>query len=507
MSSMSPSKTTNSAAKTAPVDHAGEEIAPKPGDLVESLRDFGYTLPSALADLIDNSLTAKARALDVYLEANGPDSYIAVVDDGHGMDQKTLVEAMRMGTKGPLAARSDNDLGRFGLGMKTASLSQGTRLTVITKAAGKATLVRRWDVAHIRKSGKWELLTDATAIAAPFVQTINNMRSGTAVVVEDLDRATYLKVAAGDVKQHFGRSLDSVQRHLAMVFHRFIEDGVTIKLGSTALPAWDPFLKRLSTKLPAERFTLLKKTLDIVPYVLPHHGNLTDEQHSDAAGPNGWNAHQGFYLYRCKRLIVPGSWLNLNLRKEEHFKLARIQVDLPNSMDTEWHLNVTKSQVAAPAALRDEFARVARNVRNQAAEVYRFRGERHAPVDAPPHRFVWKRNETKGVVRYRIDRTHPVVQALLHGGCEHARLLGEVIELIERTVPIATMLQDPVKSVEGAALEIDEKAAEKFVDMVLHAEHFLVSAGKAPAEARQIVLGAEPFVRFRDMLSELLQQR
>lgn len=491
--------------KEAP--HPGEEVAPVPGDLVESLRDFGYTLPSALADLVDNSLTAKAKDIEIHLEADGADSYVAVVDNGQGMDLRTLVEAMRMGTKGPLMARSDTDLGRFGLGMKTASLSQGTCLTVITKAAGKSTLVRRWDVAHIRNSRKWELLVDTTPIAARFVEKIDKMRSGTAVIVEDLDRATYLKVTASDVKQHFGRSLESVRRHLGMVFHRFIEDGVTIRLGATALPAWDPFLKRQSTKLATEHFTLLGKTIDIVPYVLPHHSHLTDEQHEDAAGPNGWNAHQGFYLYRCKRLILPGSWLNLHLRKEEHFKLARIQVDLPNSMDAEWHLNVTKSQVAAPAAMRDEFARVARNVRSQAAEVYRFRGERHAPVNAPPHRFVWKRQESKGAVRYRIDRTHPVVQALLHGGCEHEKLLGEILEMIERTVPVATMLQDPVKSVEGAAVEIDDKAAEQFVDMMLHAERFLISAGKAPAEARQIVLGAEPFVRFRDVLSDMLKKR
>lgn len=487
--------------------HSGENIAPVPGDLVESLRDFGYTLHSALADLVDNSLTADATEIEIHLEADGPASCIAVVDNGCGMDQETLVEAMRMGTKGPLASRSDNDLGRFGLGMKTASLSQGTRLTVITKVSGGSTVVRRWDVAHVRRSGKWELLTDPTAIGAPFVERIDSMRSGTAVVVEDLDRATYLKVAAADVRQHFGRTLESVRRHLAMVFHRFIESGITIQLGSTALPVWDPFLKRQSTKLATERFTLLGNEIDIVPYVLPHHSHLTDEQHDDAAGPNGWNAHQGFYLYRCKRLILPGSWLNLHLRKEEHFKLARIQVDLPNSMDSEWHLNVTKSQVAAPAALRDEFSRVARNVRSQAAEVYRFRGERHAPVNAPPHRFLWKRQESKGAVQYRIDRTHPVVQALLHGGCEHEQLLDEILELIERTVPIATMLQDPVKAVEGAALEIDASTVEHFVDMAIHAERFLISAGKAPADARQIVLGSEPFVRFRDVLSGMLDER
>jgi len=209
-----------------------------------------HSISSELAQKMVDQAVAKARQLGVA-------ENVAVVDDGHGMDLKTLVEAMRMGTKGPLAARSDNDLGRFGLGMKTASLSQGTRLTVITKAAGKSTLVRRWDVAHIRKSGKWELLADATPIATPFISRIDRMSSGTAVIVENLDRATYLKVAVGDLKQHFGRSLDSVRRHLAMVFHRFIESGVTIRLGATALPAWDPFLKKQSTKLATERFMLL----------------------------------------------------------------------------------------------------------------------------------------------------------------------------------------------------------------------------------------------------------
>jgi hypothetical protein len=252
---------------------------------------------------------------------------------------------------------------------------------------------------------------------------------------------------------------------------------------------------------------LLGKAIEIVPYVLPHHSHLSDDEHDDAAGPNGWNAHQGFYIYRCQRLIVAGTWLNLNLRKEEHFKLARIQVDLPNNMDAEWQLNVTKSHVSAPASLRDEFARVARNVRSQASEVYRFRGERHAPESAPPQRFLWKRQVSEGAVRYRIDRTHPVVQTLLHGGCEHARLLAEILELIERTVPVATMLQDPVKSVEGAALEIDQIVAERFVDLMLHAERFLVSTGKAPADARKVVLAAEPFVRFRDLLLELLAKR
>src|SRR5438128_1023242 len=114
-------------------NHAAEVVAPQPGHLVESLRDFGYTLHSALADLIDNSLTAHARNIEIVVHAGMTNAHIAVIDDGNGMDLPTLVEAMRMGGAGPLGDRADGDLGRFGLGMKTASLSQGRCLTVITR--------------------------------------------------------------------------------------------------------------------------------------------------------------------------------------------------------------------------------------------------------------------------------------------------------------------------------------------------------------------------------------
>jgi len=234
--------------------------------------------------------------------------------------------------------------------------------------------------------------------------------------------------------------------------------------------------------------------------VLPHHTRLTDEQHEAAAGPNGWNEHQGFYIYRCRRLIVPGNWLNLNLRKEEHFKLARIQVDLPNSMDSDWHLNVMKSHVAAPAYLREDFKRIARDVRRQAADVYRFRGERQTPPEATPERFVWRRDSSRAGVRYRVDRTHPVIRALLHSGCEHEKLLERTIQLIEQTVPVASMLQEPARSLDGTVAADAPEDIAAFAAMVAHAEQFLIRAGIPPSDARSQVLCAEPFVRFRDAI-------
>ena len=348
---------------------AAELVAPEPGDIVESLRDFGYTLPTALADLIDNSLTASAGSIDVTISASPEptDSSIVVLDDGVSMEASTLVEAMRLGTRGPLARRGDADLGRFGLGLKTAALSQGRCLTVITKTVGGThPIVRRWDLDHIQKTRLWQLLDVPTALGEDVVSLINEKRSGTAVVIEKLDRPSFLRVPASTREEHLGSALNRIRRHLAMVFHRFIERGVSIRLGTTELAPWDPFCRKHSRQLPAETLFLGEGRIVVTPYVLPHHSKLTDEEHADAAGPRGWNAHQGFYIYRCERLIVPGTWLNLGLRNEEHFKLARIQVDLPNDLDTEWQLNVMKSHVAAPASLRDDVKRIAAHVRREA---------------------------------------------------------------------------------------------------------------------------------------------
>ena len=246
------------------------------------------------------------------------------------------------------------------------------------------------------------------------------MRHGTAIVIEQLDRPSFVRVAVSSRDTHLASALDSIRDHLGMVFHRFIEeDGLEIRLGESAVRAWDPYLTGQSTRLAPEKLRLpgAKRELELTPFVLPHHSRLNDDLHQQAAGPFGWNAHQGFYIYRCRRLIVPGTWLNLNLKKEEHYKLARIRVDLPNTMDHEWQLNVMKSHVSAPSILRDDFRRIATDVRRQASDVYRVRGERQVPSTTRPEQFVWRRESTRTGIRYRVDRTHPLLRALLNAGC------------------------------------------------------------------------------------------
>lgn len=217
--------------------------------------------------------------------------------------------------------------------------------------------------------------------------------------------------------------------------------------------------------------------------------------------------HQGFYIYRCRRLIVPGTWLNLRLRKEEHYKLARIRVDLPNTIDHEWQLNVMKSHVAAPAILKDDFRRIAADVRRQASEVYRLRGERQAPEQARDEHFLWRRTPTRTGVRYKLDRTHPMLQSLLNAGCLHDELLRSALALIESSVPIAAMLQEPRKAIDGAITTESPVDIDALVDMLLHAEQYFIRTGRNRIDARRLLLGCEPFTRFRELLVHRLAER
>jgi len=170
----------------------GEIIEPDAGALSESLRDFGYTLPQAIADLIDNSLTVEATEIFITVHEEDQHSFIAVIDNGKGMSCEELVEAMRMGTLGPLAIRSNNDLGRFGLGMKTASLSMGRSLTVISRQEKNSkTVIRRWDMEHIALNG-WQLLTEASPYALNAIGHLHDWPSGTAVII-DVDIAVFIQ--------------------------------------------------------------------------------------------------------------------------------------------------------------------------------------------------------------------------------------------------------------------------------------------------------------------------
>ncbi len=285
--------------------------APRPDSLIQSLRAFGYDLSTAIADIVDNSISAGAKNIAIDFYWDGKDSYIAIWDDGCGMTEDELINAMRPGSRNPLEERSSKDLGRFGLGLKTASFSQCKKLTVASKSAGGNFSVRCWDLDYVTQHGEWRLLKKGSHVLGRLLDKLPDTDSGTLVLLENLDRLT--KGTKVDDKNDHDKFLEDAERvkdHLAMVYHRYLEriNGPRIFVNSRQVKPWDPFLtsETATQNLTEEAHDILGGRLVVKPYVLPHVSKISQEVHDRAAGPKGWNAQQGFYVYRNSRLLVAG---------------------------------------------------------------------------------------------------------------------------------------------------------------------------------------------------------
>lgn len=431
------------------------EITPSASALVEALRGLGYAPETALADLVDNSISAEASRIELDLQWNAGNPIATVLDDGHGMDYETLVAAMRLGGIGPSAERDKSDLGRFGLGLKTASLSQGRRVTVVTRREG-VTSSLSLDVDVVSRSG-WIAEIPDPLPDHPFVQRALTVEQGTVVMIDRMDALSGL---VGLQKEAFFLRLEEIRAHLGMVFHRFIGGDATrlsIALNGRPVRGWDPFQTThpATREMPYERIRHAGAALTIKPYVLPHRDRFAnDAEYEAAGGPGGWGARQGFYVYRGKRLLVAGSWLGLGgvrtWTRDEASRLARIEVDLPTELDRDWRIDVRKSQARPPGALRPRLTAIAGRCRAEAREVFAFRGQgprmHGAPHTAPA---VWLATEGPKGIRYRINRDHPVILACREAETGGHRPLNAVLSIIERSVPVERIWLDVSES-EGA---------------------------------------------------------
>ena len=413
---------------------------PNPDALIESLRSFGYTPSTAIADLIDNSITADASNIDIHTHWDGSRSWISILDDGRGMDKQTLVSAMRVGSQHPGLERADNDLGRWGLGLKTASFSACRSLTVITKVEAGTTVSRRWDLDHVNTTKQWQLLHDPTPVAQRKSRALESMKHGTLIVWEDLD----LLVASNDTNDstglnHFLRVAEDIEEHIAMVFHRFMtgRGNIAFRLNDNPVQPWDPFLEdQEATSLVSHEHLPSSPKVEVKAYVLPHVSKISSEVHSIASGRRGWNAHQGFYVYRNRRMIVDGSWLDLAYKQEEHFKLARILIDLPNSLDSEWGLDAKKSFITIPAQAMPDLLRLARQTRREAEAVFRHRTRQRSRNVSNEFTTVWKATSRRGQSRpqFRLDRNHPILASVTES--TESDLAENAFVVIEETLPV-----------------------------------------------------------------------
>jgi Histidine kinase-, DNA gyrase B-, and HSP90-like ATPase len=351
---------------------------------MDSLRDIGYDFPGAIADLIDNSIDAGARRVDVTFCFKGEASFIRIADDGCGMTERTVEEAMRYGTDRGYDA---HELGRFGLGLKTASLSQCRRLTVATRTSPKGRIaIRRWDLDRVARSDSWDLERRTPSECPPYLTGPLRGGAGTVVLWERLDRVLgYRNPASAAARGGLDALAQATLDHLSMVFHRFLSGEaaarrtVEIHCNGEPLTPWDPFARRepKTQRLSVQRIRIKRDgathLVRVQPHILPNQVMFsTPAAHAAASGPKKWNRQQGFYIYRRDRMIQSGGWNRLRTM-DEHSKLARIALDIPPGLEDAFQINVSKMQVVIPEEIRPQLRTVASGVVTMAQEAYRKR--------------------------------------------------------------------------------------------------------------------------------------
>jgi len=355
-------------------------VIPSARRLVHSLRDLGYDFPQAVADLADNSITAGATRIQIDLMFDGPDSWCRIVDNGHGMSGPEITEAMRYGAQ---QSYGDEDLGKFGLGLKTASLSQCRRLTVASRRSNtRARIeVRQLDLDHVLEADRWEIFDLGSRCRDARVIEPLKARTGTVVLWESLDRLLGYKIPWGKRAQNALSVLsDQLVLHLGMTFHRFIEGEIEgrpplrILVNGRRVPPWDPFARGETATIELPGCDIDIETTEGVglvrfqPYVLPpREGFSSDDAFHRLAGPRKWNAQQGLYIYRANRMVQSGGWCRMRA-PDEHLKLARASIDFFPDLDAAFGVNVSKARAILPSGLRerlrdpvDELARVAQS--------------------------------------------------------------------------------------------------------------------------------------------------
>jgi Histidine kinase-, DNA gyrase B-, and HSP90-like ATPase len=488
-------------------------VAPEPSALIESLRSVGYNLPTAIADIIDNSIAAKAKVVDIVFHWAGQESCVAIFDDGRGMTQKELVNAMRPGSRNPLEERQAGDLGRFGLGLKTASLSQCRIISVASKAKGEEVHARTWDLDVLATSPEWRLLIGTSKGAAKFVEQLKSRLSGTAVVWTNLDRVIgdeHVDDAAAH--NRFNDAISHVREHLSLTFHRFIEEGsITINLNGRKIAPWNPFMilgRGPSWSTPSEFIQFGKSGLKFQGYVLPHKDQLSEEEFQANRGPRGWTGQQGFYVYRNKRLLVYGDWLRLGRpsawTREEQFRLARIRLDISNDADADWHLDVKKSTARPPALIRDRLTDLAEHVRQRARGVFVHRGRYGTRIATEKTvERAWKSSVRENRRIYSINREHPFVAGLIKAHSDIEPELEMLFRVLEETVPIQQIWLDSAEQTHDHAapyqgLEFSTIKAD--MNRVLNLYR---KSGINIETAKERLRTMEPFDRYSKLINEL----
>lgn len=485
--------------------------------LMVSMRAMGYTFEAAVADVVDNSISAGASEVEIGFPYSPTESYVTISDNGTGMTQDELFDAMKYGSLGKSAVRAENDLGRFGLGLKAASLSQCRKLTVISKKDGRLSAMT-WDLDTIEREQDWALIVHSgdEIPALRNAEYLDDLESGTVVIWENFD-VIQRDIGAAGLYHELQRLAEVTENYLSLIYHRWLNrrpgehnPRLSITINQKELTGLDPFLEN-------HKKTTVRRMIDIAvkdssgierhvyaqPYILPFQKDMSKDDMKKLGGVESYRTKQGFYIYRNERLIIWGTWFGRP--KSELTKHARIRVDIPNTLDDLWNIDIKKQSAKIPAVIKQRLTKAVEEAMDIAIRAQRYRGRVEKPDDDTD--YVWDRiSQREGLYTYRINRKAQIFDLLQDELSPAAwQKLTMVLDEIEANLPCQQIYLDK------AANCLDDTVDDSRRDEVLASAQTVLpiimkNRGVDRATAVQLLFASEPWCNFRDMKDQFMEE-
>lgn len=476
-----------------------ETITPPAKSLLKGLRSFGYSFSTAVADIIDNSITARAKNVFLYSDPLDESPYFAILDDGYGMNRNELRNAMLFGSNRDGKIDCEEDLGRFGLGLKSASLSQCKQFVVVSKRYGRINAMS-YDLDLIEKTNSWDLqiLEEHEYDTLPLCNELKKLESGTLVVWKKFDKL--IAESGNNFENAFRATIAAMKCHIEYVFHRFY-GLINIYCNGKLIEKRDPFLQN-SIKGQHSRpvkINVNDSSITVISHTLPYSNTLTSEEKALLGNPKSIYDEQGFYIYRNKRLIYWGTWMHMGYKTELN-KLARIQVDIPSSLDEMWMMDVKKSSAKIPDVIKEKIKIAIEESVTKSKRVIRYRGEKEGKSEMP----IWNRiKDRDGFVKYEINRENPLLNILNDSlGENELKVLESFINQIECYLPKGRIQNDNADSI-NIINSSDDIEESKLIEDVIHYLSMFPIAQRAMQLSK--ILKCEAYLKISDKSNLILE--
>ena len=487
------------------------ENKPTADVLMMSMRAMGYSFESAIADIIDNSISAKAQNILLRFPIDPVNCYIAICDDGFGMSSDELFDAMKYGSEQKRAGRSDDDLGRFGLGLKAASLSQCRKLTVASKKNGCISAYI-WDLDIIEDKKDWFVIECSNEQIQNIrcLSWLDDIDSGTVVVWENFD---IIEKSAGNIYAELSRLKETTANYLSLIFHRFLNktgsEKITINVNNFKLSGLDPFLEnhnktnvRRKIEIPVEDSNGIERMVVVQPYVLPFQKDLSEEDKRLSGGIENYRSKQGFYVYRNNRLIVWGNWFGRH--RDELTKYARVKVDIPNTLDDIWGIDIKKQNATIPSSIKHRLTKAVDEAMDIAIKAQTYRG-RVDKVDDDID-YIWDRIKERGEqYSYHINRNSRIFDLIRDKVDDETwERIDMVLEEVENSVPYQQIYIDKSQN------KIDDTISdERLAEIEAKAKMLISLAVSMGDDDKSAIIDrmfqSEPFNKYPDLKNKLLE--